>query len=393
MNLSTSAWLKHIEVTSVVSLTKRLIRIPSVTGQEEEIAEFVANELERLGLEVQLMGEEAERPNVVGRLLGSVGKPALVLNAHIDTVPPGDVSSWSVDPYSAEEKDGRIYGRGSCDNKSAVAAMIEAVKAIKKSKIKLKGDLLLEFVVDEERGGYEGTKWLLDRGVKGDYAVVCDGELEVATCHKGDYSVELTSLGRLAHAARPYEGINAVHQMINVANALLSIPHRYGWQNRKHTLCGIPYINVSVIDGGIQRNMVPDKCRMVIDRRVVPGLETLEDAKNEIETVLSELQRKDSDLTLKKKEIIAIEPQEISKGESVVEALIAAYERVVGTEPKIAGCMVFTDAHWFTNNYNIPAVCMGVSGGNEHGTDEYVEVDSLLTAAKIYSCVSVDLLL
>ncbi len=369
-----------------------MVTIPSVTGEEKEIAEFVANCMENLGLEVEAISCDPERPNIVGRFRGNVGSPILIYDGHMDTVPVGDRSLWTHDPFGAEIVNGKMYGRGSQDMKGGLAAMIESFAAVKDAGIELQGDLVLEAVVDEERGGYEGTKRLVDKGISGDFALVCEGEQKLNICHKGDYGVELETVGKSAHAAMPERGINAIHKMIAVSNALLGIPKRFAWERREHELLGSPLINLSVISGGIQRNMVPDRCKMTVDRRIVPKYETLADAKREIATVIRELEKEDETLKVAIKEIIDVEPAEISRNEPIVHALQSAAEKAIGRTLEIGGVKGFTDAHWMVNQLGIPTVSFGTKGGNIHGVDEFLEIRSLIETAEIYTQLAVDLL-
>jgi len=384
---------RWVDRDRLLGLTRELVRIPSVTGEEAQLAEFLAKRMEAVGLEVQVLGAERTRLNVVGRLRGSVGRPVLIYNGHMDTVPIGERSLWSQDPYGGDLVDGGLYGRGSQDMKAGLAAMIETVEALKRSGIQLRGDLLLEAVVDEERGGYLGTRWLVENGFRGDLAIVCEGgDLKLYTCHKGDYGVEISTIGKATHAATPEKGVNAVHKMIDVANALLAIPRRFHWEKRTHPLTGPPLISLSVIEGGIQRNMVPDHCRMVVDRRVVPRFESVEEARREFQAVLSELQAKDEQLKIETKEIIDVEPAEVAETEPIVTAMQTAAERALGYRLEIAGLKGFTDAHWMVNRHAIPTVSFGTRGGNIHGVDEYVEVDSIVSVAKVLTQLAADLL-
>jgi len=388
-----SQLLQSVDRERLVALTRDLVRIPSVTGEEGEVAEFVARRMEALGLEVQVAEAEPARPNVVGRLRGSVGRPVLVYNGHTDIVPTGDRKLWSRDPYGGEVIDRKLYGRGSQDMKAGLAAMMETVEALRRSETQLRGDLVLEAAVDEERGGYLGTRWLVENGFIGDFGVVCEGgDLKLHTCHKGDYGVEIRTIGKATHAATPEKGVNAVHKMIDVANALLAIPKRFHWDKRTHPLAGPPLISLSLIEGGIQRNMVPDRCRMVVDRRVVPRFESVDNARREFQTVLSELQGKDPELMIETNEIIDVEPAEVSETEPVVVAMQAAAERALGHRLEVAGLKGFTDAHWMVNQHAIPTVSFGTEGENIHGVDEYVEIDSIVSVAKVLTQLASDLL-
>lgn len=382
--LSGKSLSDYIKPERLISLTRELIAIPSFTGEEGKVASFIADRIERLGLELEVGGPDGTRPNVIGTFRGSLGRPVLIYNGHMDTVPLGEQSQWSHDPFGGEISEGRLYGRGSQDMKGGLAAMLEVVEAFKDAGVEPKGDLILEFVVDEERGGYSGTKWCVEKGIRGDYAVVCEGgDNKIHVCHKGDYGFELTVFGKSAHAATPEKGVNAIHNAIKIANALLQIPDKFAWRKRSHRLVGEPLLGISVIQGGVQRNMVPEKCLMIVDRRVDPGFEDLEIARREVQEVLGELKAQDETLRFKVDEIIAVEPSEVSEDEEIVQALQSAALKVLERELEIGGLKGFTDAHWLIKGLGIPAVSFGTHGGNIHGIDEYVEVASLIQTAKI----------
>jgi acetylornithine deacetylase/succinyl-diaminopimelate desuccinylase family protein len=382
----------YVNAERMTRLAVSLVKIPSVTGEEKQAADFLVNEFKAMGLEVRVMEEETNRSNVIARLKGKVGKPVLVFNGHVDTVPTGDLSLWSVDPFAGIVKDGKLYGRGSCDMKGGIAAMTEAVKAIQDSGQELRGDILLECVVDEERGGYKGTKYVTDNGVLGDFCINCDGgDLMVGICSKGDYGVEITAHGKAAHASRPELGVNAVHQMIHLANEIRRIPRRNGWSKRRHRQVGPPLINVSVFEGGLQRNMVPDYCRMVVDRRTVPTYETMDDARREIKEVIEQQRRHDPHLKVTMKEIIDVDAYEISSSEPVVRVLLTAGKKVLGWKPRLSGCKGFTDGHWLTVNHGIPCATFGGLGKGVHGVDEYADLESFVKSAKVYALAAVTL--
>jgi acetylornithine deacetylase/succinyl-diaminopimelate desuccinylase family protein len=382
----------YIDAERLTKLAVNLVKIPSVTGEEKMVADFLAQEYKSMGLEVEILAEDMKRPNVVARLRGTEERPVLIFNGHIDTVPIGDEKLWSVEPFGATVKQGKLYGRGSCDMKTGIAAMTEAVRAIQESGEKPRGDIVLECVIDEERGGYLGTKYVTDKGVRGDFCINCDGgEQRVGVCSKGDYGVEVTMHGKAAHASRPDLGVNAIHQMIRFADEIRRIPRRNNWAERRHKLVGPPLINISVIHGGVQRNMVPDLCSMVIDRRTVPGYETMNDARKEIADIVVQQKKQDPKLNVDIREIIDVDAYEISPNEPVVQALLTAGKKVLGKKPKLSGCKGFTDGHWLTTNHGIPCATFGGIGSGTHGVDENADIESFVKSAKVYALAALGL--
>lgn len=383
----------HVNEERLVELTRSLIKIPSITGEEREIAEFIVKRMESIGLEVDVDEAERGRPNIIGRLRGEVGKPVLIFNGHTDVVPTGEKSSWKVNPFSGEVIDGKIYGRGSADMKGGLGAMLEAINSIKEANVKIKGDIVLEAVIDEERGGYNGTGRLAaKKAAQGDFALIGEPtNLEIQIAHKGVIGVEIVTTGKAAHASTPHLGVNAIHKMINVINALLGVPERFKWNKKRHRLVGSPLISTSVIEGGIQRNIIPDTCRIIIDRRVVPS-ETIEDAKREIDLVLKELRSEDPELNVNMKTTLEVETMEIPDDALIVKMLKLAVGKVLHTTPIISGCVGFCDAHWLVNQCKIPTVVFGPGRIDEaHTANEYVNIDQLIKAARVYTQLAIDL--
>ncbi|MBI2183564.1 MAG: M20 family metallopeptidase [Thaumarchaeota archaeon] len=371
----------------MVKLTSDFVKIPSITGSERAMSEHVSSLMREIGMKVSFDEAGPGRRNVLGHLKGSSGSPALIVNGHIDVVPPGDASRWSVDPFGAVVKDGRLYGRGSADMKGGLASVLTAIKSIVDSGAKLKGDLIVEAVVDEEAGGRAGTGRLtIDNPVKGDYVVIAEPtDLELQTAHKGDLGVEIRIEGHSAHAATPEMGINAVHKMVALANQILDIPRRNQWEKRVHPLLGPPYITISVIEGGLQRNIIPDRCKIVVDRRTVPKTESLEVAKKEIDSVIQEAQSEDPTLKVSYNPILEIEAMETDQQEPIVRAMVDAYAQATGAQVKVSGLRGFCDAHYYSRNLGMPVVIFGPGRLQQaHSADEYVEISQLVTATEVY---------
>ncbi|MBI4257524.1 MAG: M20 family metallopeptidase [Thaumarchaeota archaeon] len=371
----------------VVRLTSELVKIPSVTGKEGEAADYVEAYMRKMGMETVIDEAAPGRRNIVGRLRGSSGSPILIFNGHTDVVPPGDVSRWSVDPFGALIKDGRLYGRGSSDMKGGLASALAAVKSIVDLGLKLKGDVIVEAVVDEEAGGRAGTGRLtIDKPVKGDFVVVAEPtDLELQTAHKGDFGMEIRIEGKSAHASTPEVGVNAIHKMINLTNKILSIPKKNKWDKRAHPLLGPPYITISVIEGGLQRNMIPDRCKIVIDRRTLPKKDSVAIAKKEIEEVISEAKAEDPQLRISYNSILELEAMETDVNEPIVKNMINAISQATGAVVKPTGFRAFTDAHFYSENLGIPVVMYGPGRLQQaHSADEYVEISQLIAATKVY---------
>jgi succinyl-diaminopimelate desuccinylase len=385
---------EHVNEKDVVTLTKELVKIPSTSGEEADFAEYLSEKMKSLGFEVSQYEAEKNRPNVVGVLESGLDGPTLMLNGHIDTVPPGDLEKWSHEPYAGEIEERRLYGRGSCDMKGGIAAMLSAAEATIRSGVELKGDILLLFAVDEERGGYKGTGHVLDQGVRGDYALIAEpSKMNILIANKGDLGMNLKVYGKTAHAANPHMGVNAIHKMVYLVDRILEIPEEMRWNAKTHRLVGPPTIGISVIKGGIQRNMVPDYCEAVVDRRIVPGLEDIEEARVEIETQVTRAMEEDPQIKAELETFLEVEACEISEDEEIVRTLSKCYETLMGAQPTISGVSYFTDAHFMVNNHGIPTAIFGPGSIDQaHAVDEYVEIDQLVNVSKIYALTISDIL-
>jgi acetylornithine deacetylase/succinyl-diaminopimelate desuccinylase family protein len=261
-------------MSGLIQLLKTLVEIPSPNppGDNQAVSAFVARWLEAAGAKVTILApaEKPEAQSVVA-MIGS-GDPVVMLHAHSDTVPvaEAEASAWASNPFEAVERDGRIYGKGSVDDKAPLAAMMIAFKKLAAQKPN--GTLVLVAAAEEEVGGQLGTKWLADCG----HLPVCDfivvGEQtfnRVATAHKGVMRATVTTKGHSVHATNPDRGVNAINAMARVILALEQYHHRLAKQ--VHPLVGVPTCNIGVIQGGSTANAVADQCMVRLDRRMIPG--------------------------------------------------------------------------------------------------------------------------
>jgi succinyl-diaminopimelate desuccinylase len=259
-----------------LALLQDLVRIPSPNppGDTQAIAAYIANVLRAAGCDVTVLAPEVkpEALSVIATI--GQGEPVIMLHAHIDTVPiaEDEAGKWSVDPYAATIKEGRVYGKGSVDDKAPLAAMMTTLSHVAEQRENLQGTLVLVAAAEEETGGQLGTRWLADNGhlPMSDFIVV--GEQthnRVATAHKGVMRATVRTTGRSVHATNPDRGINAITAMAHMVLALDAYHQELG--KRGHPMVGVPTCNVGVIEGGSTANAVPDSCEVRLDRRMVPG--------------------------------------------------------------------------------------------------------------------------
>lgn len=373
----------------LVLTLKELVKIDSVNpllvpggAGEAEIAAFVANFLDGIGLEVELCEVEEGRPNVIGVLRGKGSAPSLILNGHMDTVG----IEGMVDPFVPRVDGNRLYGRGSADMKGGLASILHAVKAVVDSGIELSGDLIVASVVDEEYTSL-GTERLMD-SFHGDGAVVCEGTgLEIGVAHKGFVWLEVVTHGKAAHGSRPDEGVDAIAKMGSFLFELDDFAKRV-LSRRSHELLGSPSLHASVISGGKELSTYPDLCRLKLERRTIPG-EDVVLVQSEILSILERLSQTDSKFKADLRTIFSRGPFNVSAEEMVVRSLGKAIRKVSGREPKHIGSYGWLDSEIIQNS-GVPTTIFGPGGEGMHSTNEYVYIDQVVEAAMILSQLIVD---
>jgi succinyl-diaminopimelate desuccinylase len=378
--------LSKIKEEDVIELSRKLISIPSETGKEKRVGEFVADEMRKLGLEVKFEGEK-DRPNVLGTLRGTRGSPVISYGAHLDTVPPGDPKKWIADPYSGKVIDGKIYGRGAMDSKGGgVAATLSAVKAIVDSKVKLNGNVVLVATVDEEVGGPAGSKLLIEQGhLRPDIHIYCvHSDLEIKGYLKGITWVKLKVRGQTAHGSMPHMGVNAISKTVKILSEL----ERVGPKYKKHSVLGDGTYNFGWIHAGpdYKYNVIPDYCETGIDFRLVPG-QTPDGIVKQLQEIVASLKANDPQMDAEVEMVQSDPPHEIPSDDPAIRLISESAKKVLGVYPKITGTIAAGDL--------APLFKKGLKGigfgpgdlerGRAHKENEFLEVDQLVKAAKIYA--------
>lgn len=276
-------------------LLAELVGIPSPNppGDCRAIAEFVAERLAATGAKVETLQppQKSEASSVVATL-GSGEAPVIILHAHTDTVPVAadEERRWSTDPFLPSVIEGRLYGKGSVDDKAPLAAMMTAFAKLAAVADALCGTLVLVAAAEEETGGQLGTRWLADGGHLPDADFIIVGEQtgnRIALAHKGIMRATVTTRGHSVHATNPDRGVNAIVAMSRVILALEDYHQRL--RQRSHPLAGSPTCNVGTIWGGSTANAVPDSCSVRLDRRVIPR-EDPETVRRELGEVVASVQ-------------------------------------------------------------------------------------------------------
>ncbi|MFQ6125158.1 MAG: ArgE/DapE family deacylase [Candidatus Heimdallarchaeota archaeon] len=373
----------HVNETETVELLKRLVSINSVNPSlvkgapgEAEIAEFVADFLQGLGLEMQVDEIEPGRPNVIGILKGADQGPKLMLNGHLDTV---GIDYMEIDPLDPVVKKGKLFGRGANDMKSGLAAILAATKAVADSNVILRGDLIVAAVCDEEYASI-GTDRLMEQ-VTADAAIVGEPtRLQILIAHKGFAWIDVETRGVAAHGSRWQIGVDAIAKMGKVLVELETLQNDMS-QRKGHTLVGPPSVHASVIQGGLELSTYPDYCKLQVERRLIPGEDSrIVDA--EMKSILTSLSKTDSKFNGRYQIKFVRGPMEVSPDEKICQVLHRNILEATGNKPQFIGSAGWLDSEIICKR-GIPVVAFGPRGIGSHAAVEYVELDSVIDAAKI----------
>lgn len=362
-----------------VGLARLLVATPSVNPRlessgsgEAAIAARCAELLTGWGFGVSLSEPEPGRPNVLAR--AGQGPPCLMLNGHLDTV---GVEGMTIDPFGAEVRDGRLWGRGSCDMKGGVAALLSAAGGLARSG--LPGELIVALTSDEEHAS-TGMAALAGAGVRADAAVVCEPTgLAVMPAHKGFVWVEAGFRGRAAHGSRPEEGVDAILHAAEFLVAVERYDEKLG-ERAPHPLLGWGSIHAGTISGGSAPSVYPDRCDVVVERRTLPQ-ESPDAVMRELGAVVAGLSveaRSGAALRMG----LARPGTEVLEASPLVQGLLEAIA-ASGREAVIEGMTAWVDAA-FLNESGTPAVCFGPGSiAQAHSADEWIVVEEIEACARI----------
>jgi len=378
---------RFIKKKELIDLTSRLIQIPTENppGNEKNAFTFLKPILSKIGFQVRTYISPKGRSNIIAERRWGKGGRRLIFNGHLDVVPAGDALRWKYPPFQGKLVKGRIYGRGASDMKGGVASFIHAISMIDRSKVRFdRGNLILHLVSDEESHGHQGMGFLAQKGlIKGDAVIVGEPTgLDLVIAQKGALWFRVSTFGKSAHGSRPEQGINAIEMMMHLIDRLNAIP-----LVKEHPLLGKPTINIGKIQGGTKINVVPDRCEIEVDRRLLPD-EKKEEVLSEIKEAIGSVQARDPLFKYQIEEIDDAEPSEINPDEEIVRIGLEAGLEVRGERPTVRGFSGFTDGRFYVNQFRIPTLIFGPGGTDQsHTTDESVEVEALIQASHIYGLI------
>jgi acetylornithine deacetylase len=363
----------------VRDLVSRLVEIDSVNPDlvpggagEAEIAAFVGRWLAESGLEVDFVEPAPGRPSVVGVARGSGGGPALMLNAHLDTVGAGGMR----EPHRPRLERGRLHGRGAYDMKGGLAAVMLAGRELGRSG--LAGDVVVAAVADEEVASM-GTASVL-RSWSADAAIVTEPTgLELCVAHKGFAWLEVETEGRAAHGSRPDLGVDAIAKMGRVLAGLEELDRELR-SGPRHPLLGSGSLHASLIEGGQELSSYPQRCLLSVERRTVPG-ESPGEVLGQVRTLLERAAAADPELRAQARLTLVRDPFEVPEDARVVTALRRGAARVLGREPRLVGETPWMDSA-LLSAAGIPTAVFGPAGEGAHADVEWVDLESVALCAE-----------
>ena len=365
---------------SVRRLLCDLVAIPSYGGNEGPILQYLRDRFARQEIPCRVTAVDGKPLNLVAEI--GAGPRAIILNSHVDTVPPGDPALWQTDPLSPVEKGGRIYGRGAEDAKGCLASMIVAFEALACRRQELPVRVILMAVGAEERGGL-GTKTEVANGIRGDAAIVGESTLlEPKLAHKGVLRLEVEVKGKAAHASDPEAGINAVMAMAPVIAALDRLAALVRRREERYT--GKASLVVSTIAGGVALNVIPASCVISIDRRVLPT-ETEDDATDEIARTVAAALPAGVGATVEVRTVRFVAPSATAADAAIVRAAEQAASRLLGRTVQATGFTATCDMTYLVNGAGIPSVILGPDSIEvAHQVNECISIDQMTQAVTLY---------
>jgi len=403
----------------LVELTRALIRFPTVNPPGEAYrpcAEFIGERMRTRGFTVDYVhaagtpGDSGHYPriNVIARRSGETPGPCVHFNSHIDVVQTG--RGWTLDPFGAVVKDGRVYGRGACDMKGGLAASIIAVEALLDCNAKLPGTLEISGTVDEESGGYGGVHYLAERGwfspPRVDHVIIPEPLNVDRVCigHRGVWWAEIETHGRMAHGSMPFLGDCAVRHM----HAVVDRFERDLYPKLAARRTDMPVVpsgarhstlNINSIHGGPAETpgyptpVVPDSCRMVIDRRLLIE-ESIDGVKAEVRDLLEQLVKDRAGFRYSIRDIFEVRPTMADRNGPVARSTAAAIRRVIGRDPEFI-CSPGTYDQKHIDRVGKLRDCIAYGPGIldlAHQPDEYVVIDDMVNSAKVMALAARSLL-
>jgi succinyl-diaminopimelate desuccinylase len=415
-----SAVFRAVELMAdeVVDFLRGLTRIPTINPPGEEYragAEFIGAKLKAFGYSCQFVAAEGRpehtpthpRINVIGHMEGCEPGPRLHFNGHFDVVPVGQ--GWTVHPFEGLVRDGKLYGRGTADQKAGIAASIFAVEAIRRSGIRLAGNVEQSGTVDEESGGFAGVAWLAEQGMihkdRTDFVIITEPTDANRICigHRGVYWFKVIQHGRIGHGSMPYLGVNAADHLGDVIHEI-TYKLKPELAKRKTEMPveppGSRYASINInsvfggqLEQGTQTPCVIDRAGAIFDRRFLAE-ERLEDVQSEIRRLLDNLCAKNPAARYTLEDLMIVHPTQTDPSSVLVRTVESSIERVIGSRPPLMASPGTYDQKHVTRIGHIQD-CIAYGPGIlelAHQPDEYVVIEDLIQSAKVMALTAMSLL-
>jgi succinyl-diaminopimelate desuccinylase len=392
--------LRKIDADEVIELTRALVRIPSVyrpgdpEATEARVAAFVGSWFGREGFDVEVQYVAPGRPNVIGSLGEKrSGQRSLLLEGHTDVVTEGDPAEWSRPPFGAELVDGRIYGRGTADMKSGLAAAMVAAAAFRRAGVGLKGKLVVGALVDEE-DGMIGVRHLCQTAVgrELDAAIICEPEEnELCLEQRGVVWVRFRVRGKMAHGAMPEAGVNPIACLGRLLAAAPGLERRLRKVCEKSRYLRPPTVTPTIVQGpparvGVpQSNVIPAVAEATFDIRLTPGIGE-DGVRAELEEICRQAAAAQPGVKIEWEPVNAFRlATKVDRAEALVEAMVRGVKQAARRAPRYGGVPGSTDGTILRMQLGIPIVTCGPGDRLiPHQVDEFVSTDEIVEAAKIY---------
>ena len=392
--------LRKIDADEVIELTRALVRIPSVyrpgdpEATEARVAAFVGSWFRREGFDVEVQDVAPGRPNVIGSLGEKrSGQRSLLLEGHTDVVTEGDPAEWSRPPFGAELVDGRIYGRGTADMKSGLAAAMVAAAAFRRAGVGLKGKLVVGALVDEE-DGMIGVRHLCQTAVgrELDAAIICEPEEnELCLEQRGVVWVRFRVRGKMAHGAMPEAGVNPIACVGRLLAAAPGLERRLRKVCEKSRYLRPPTVTPTIVQGpparvGVpQSNVIPAVAEATFDIRLTPGIGE-DGVRAELEEICRQAAAAQPGVKIEWEPVNAFRlATKVDRAEALVEAMVRGVKQAARRAPRYGGVPGSTDGTILRMQLGIPIVTCGPGDRLiPHQVDEFVSTDEIVEAAKIY---------
>lgn len=381
----------------IIDFTKELLRIPSRNppGEYEAVAKCIADKMREIGFEVEIVRSKPGKPNLIGRIKGTVGKPVLIYSVHMDTVPEGE--GWTVPPFGAVAKEGKIFGRGALDAKGRITVYTMAAEAIKKAGTRLKGDLILAMTVDEETGSEDGAKYLVEGGfLRGDMAICEWCQDTILTGGTGYRALEITTFGE--HGAA--KTVNAIAKMARLVTELYDFGEKLKKRKSRVPDIGWTKVNVARISSTGPRvtwfedEITADRCTMEVQLSVIPEMNG-NDVVKDVMDIIKKLKKQDPDFKAEVKTLLSFDGWATSPGSSLLKT-ISKVAKQFGMKPKPAGIVgraAASDCRFYQKVVKeVVQWGVGTPDCGFHQPDEFIRIDDLVKMTNVHAALITQLL-